>query len=465
MAKIIIFLGPSLPLERAKYILDAIYLPPAGQSDVISAIQIHQPDAIGLIDGVFLKRPSVWHKEILYALSQGIAVYGASSMGALRVAETDEFGAIGIGQIYQMYATKALIDDDEVALVHGSVETGYQALSEPMVNVRATLQLARSQGILNEELLQQLLVIAKSIYFADRTFTAIFHQANAVGIPSEILETLKTFVKDSYVDLKRQDAVLLLQTLRERFSSTSVELPLDDSVGKKDFHLAQTHVYNALYEGERQVLRQGTHIPLRRISEFAALHSPGFDDLNFHSLNRMLAQVLAALLNVTVEPSEIEQEKQRFCFKQKLCQDSDLKQWIQKNDMTEMEFHTLMEEMAICRRLHRWFLNRQSYQRNTKGLLNELRLQNSYDEWADAAAQQECLLQERHADVNTSSYRTQPMKDLLLEHLRATGCRIPTSLQMWALEAGFLNTACLQVELIRAKIARDIISGESDRSP
>src|SRR4051794_35869047 len=117
--KAVIFLGPSLPLDEAREALDAIYLPPAGQTDLVTAAVNHQPDVIGLIDGVFSQSLSVWHKEILYVLEHGIPIYGASSMGALRAAETSAFGMIGVGEIFRQYASGELTDDDEVALVHG----------------------------------------------------------------------------------------------------------------------------------------------------------------------------------------------------------------------------------------------------------------------------------------------------------------------------------------------------------
>src|ERR1017187_1273794 len=140
--KVAIFLGPSLPVTEARQILDATYLPPAGQSDLLSAAIELQPDVIGLVDGVFLQSLSVWHKEILFALKRGIRIYGSRSMGALRAAETDAFGMIGVGQVYRMYASGELMDDDEVALSHGSHDQGYKPLSLPMVNVRATLRAA-----------------------------------------------------------------------------------------------------------------------------------------------------------------------------------------------------------------------------------------------------------------------------------------------------------------------------------
>jgi hypothetical protein len=128
-------LGPSLPIHEAEEILSAVYLPPARQTDLLTAAINLRPDVIGLIDGVFLHSLSVWHKEILYALNHGILVYGASSMGALRAAETAEFGMIGVGEIYRQYASGELQDDDEVALAHASADQGHRKVSEPMVNI------------------------------------------------------------------------------------------------------------------------------------------------------------------------------------------------------------------------------------------------------------------------------------------------------------------------------------------
>ena len=47
-----------------------------------------RPDVVGVIDGAFLSGPAVWHREIIWALSQGVQVLGAASMGALRAAAT-----------------------------------------------------------------------------------------------------------------------------------------------------------------------------------------------------------------------------------------------------------------------------------------------------------------------------------------------------------------------------------------
>jgi len=68
---VFVFLGPSLPLEEAREILNAEFLGPVKMGDVQTLIP-RNPSTICIIDGYFERVPSVWHKEILYALSCGI---------------------------------------------------------------------------------------------------------------------------------------------------------------------------------------------------------------------------------------------------------------------------------------------------------------------------------------------------------------------------------------------------------
>lgn len=139
-----VFLGPTVTVTDAKRILDATYLPPVRLGDVYRVVSRHAARAIGIVDGYFQWTPAVLHKEILWAISQGVHVFGAASMGALRAAELAPFGMHGVGRIFQAYRDGHLHspddglfeDDDEVAVVHGPCEIGYRGASEAMVNIR-----------------------------------------------------------------------------------------------------------------------------------------------------------------------------------------------------------------------------------------------------------------------------------------------------------------------------------------
>src|SRR5262249_8091346 len=111
--KPIVFLGPSLPVAAATEILDAVYRPPARRGDVATAAR-ERPPVIGLIDGVFLADLPPSPLEVLGALSAGIPIMGASSLGALRAVELESQGMVGIGRIFSMYRRRQIIADDEV---------------------------------------------------------------------------------------------------------------------------------------------------------------------------------------------------------------------------------------------------------------------------------------------------------------------------------------------------------------
>jgi hypothetical protein len=444
--KAVVFLGPSLPAEQARGLLEAIYLPPAKQSDLLTAATIHRPDVIGLIDGVFLQSLSVWHKEILYALDQGIRVYGASSMGALRAAETAEFGTVGIGEIYRMYAEGELQDDDEVALAHGSEETGYSKLSEPMVNVRATLQAAHESGVIDHGTYETISAIAKEIYFIERTFPTIFARAAAAGIAMDVLTRLAGFVETSYVDLKRIDAIRLLETIRA--------LPDSPSSPARNFDFARTSHFDTLYNRDRMVHHRGTDVPLEAVSSYVALHHPSFSELNFNALNRILVINLAKLLDVEVAEEEVDAEGRRFRASYDLDTDDDFASWRARNDLSEDEFRNLMTEVALCRRLQRWLLIARWMDRSTKPVLDQLRLQNEYTLWAQRTASQERLLQEGVGIPGASDRGGLSLAELLDDQREWADFRLDVEPSVWAEEAGFHTEANLKMELHRARLAR-----------
>src|SRR5690348_4729362 len=145
-----VFLGPTLPIERAREELEATYLPPVAQGDIFR-LACEMPTAIGIIDGYFGTVRSVWHKELLWAMSKGIRLYGSASMGALRAAETASFGMVGVGRIFEDFQNGTLEDDDEVTVAHLPQEAGYKKLSTAMANIRATVRAAVAARVINPE--------------------------------------------------------------------------------------------------------------------------------------------------------------------------------------------------------------------------------------------------------------------------------------------------------------------------
>jgi hypothetical protein len=207
-----VFLGPTLPVDEARRILDAVYLPPAAAGDLCALL--HSPaevTAIGLVDGLFQQQPAIWHKELLFALSRGIPVYGSSSMGALRAAELAAFGMIGVGKVFEAFRDGVYEDDDEVAVIHGLEEHRYLSLSDPMVNLRHGLSLARASAVITAETAERLTLLAKSWFYPERSWKRLFRDG---GLSEVELQGLRAFVERERPEIKRDDAEQLLERMK-----------------------------------------------------------------------------------------------------------------------------------------------------------------------------------------------------------------------------------------------------------
>jgi hypothetical protein len=205
----ILFVGPTLP-DAAGVAHGIVVRAPAIQGDLYRATQ-EGASAIGLIDGGFEYTAPVWHKEILHALSRGVAVYGAASMGALRAAECAAFGMVGVGAIANDYTSGVLVDDSDVAQLHAPQELGWLSLTEPLVNVVATLRQPALQSRLTQETCERLEAAARDLHFKNRTWKAILRRHAPDDI--RLQESLRAEVEAFAVNRKREDAHLLVDAL------------------------------------------------------------------------------------------------------------------------------------------------------------------------------------------------------------------------------------------------------------
>jgi hypothetical protein len=209
-----VFTGPTLDADAVRRILpQAIVLPPIAATD-LWPLELTSADTLAVIDGFFRERRSIRHKELVEALDRGVLVAGASSMGALRAAELDDFGMIGVGRIYGWYADGIIEGDDEVAVMHGPAEDGYSPRTLALVNVRATLDIAVDAGAIDRALAGQVAELIRTMPFTQRDEDSIHVRVrDACGqqASTQVASALAAFE----YDLKRADAVTLLESIRD----------------------------------------------------------------------------------------------------------------------------------------------------------------------------------------------------------------------------------------------------------
>ena len=237
---VVIFAGPSLPPSLRPSDPALIWRPPIQQGDLYRAA-LTRPAIIGVVDGYFEIVPTVWHKEILWAMAQGIHVYGSASIGALRAAELAPFGMKGIAQIYDAFRDGVLEDNEEVAVLHGPEQLDYLPVTEAMVNIRATLAAAVSNGVLRSSVAMRLTDAAKALFYKERTYSMILRKAAVRGIERGSLDDFTAWIRQGRVDLKVSDACAMVDTIRRR-------LALGVSPLKVSYAFAHTRAWEAMLE-------------------------------------------------------------------------------------------------------------------------------------------------------------------------------------------------------------------------
>ena len=206
---VIVFLGPSLPVSEAERILPAPpaeYRPPVKRGD-LEAVMAEKPKIVCIIDGLFFQDCSVGHREVLKLLNSGIEVYGASSMGALRACELEDFGMIGIGKVFEMYRDGLVESDDEVALACDPF-TG-EAVSDALIDIRINIGKAADEGVITPDESDIILKTASDMYYPERTYRKIMKAASESIGEASAGNFMEFIGRDPYSQ-KREDAKELL---------------------------------------------------------------------------------------------------------------------------------------------------------------------------------------------------------------------------------------------------------------
>ena len=135
-------------------------------------------------------------------------------MGALRASELDTYGMIGVGKIYEWYRDGVIEADDEVA-VATNPDT-FEPVSNPMVNIRETLNAACEEGIVDSDTRDLLMGIAKKTHYTERTYFGVAKQGVKDGVlSSDAGDVLIGYCKEHEIDVKRNDAIAVLEKIKE----------------------------------------------------------------------------------------------------------------------------------------------------------------------------------------------------------------------------------------------------------
>jgi hypothetical protein len=369
MSDVYVFVGPTLAEKDARAELDAVYLPPATVGDVYRLWR-RRPRVIGIVDGYFDHVQTVWHKEIMWIMEQGVHVFGGAGMGALRAAELDAFGMRGVGWVYQAFREGTLDRDDEVAVKHAAAEEGYRALSEAMVNIRRTIQAAERQEIISAATRGILTVTGTALFYHDRTWPDLLQAGEARGADAAELDALRRWLPAGRIDQQADDAVAMLREIRS-FLAT------DPAPQQVSWSMANTAMWEAAKRRADTMPGDGaagSALTLEGILDEIRLLGPGvFEAARCRSLLRVFAADFAEREGVMIDGERLHDAVAEFRISRNLEQGTELTRFLADNDLSVDDF----ERLVVADEMVRWAC-RQAEWDALDDLLDDLRLQGEY---------------------------------------------------------------------------------------
>lgn len=441
-----VFAGPTLSVQDARTVLDATYLPPVRQGDVYRAAVRYRPRAIAIIDGYFQQVPSVWHKEILWAMAQGVHVFGSASMGALRAAELTTFGMRGVGRVFEAYRdgrfapyeAEMFEDDDEVAVVHGPPEAGFVALSEAMVNIRCTLASAAAAGIIAPGTRDSLVRVTKQLFYPDRSYERLLCVAAENGLPVLELAALRAWLPTGRVNQKRDDAMAMLAAMRDFLAADPPPARVDYVFEPSEmWERAAVFSLPAKSAGETPGLQQDALLDELRLDGLAYVRARRAGLLRMVALRECERQRLT--------PGDDVRRRAADALRQRLgiFGREAIERWLADNDLTATTFARLVDDEARLGQMETLAVSSAD-----ACLVDHLRATGDYVRYAARARAKERVLagaglDQAHVDEWTRFRLTVWYFE---EHL---GGRVPDDVTAYAAEIGFPDLDAFYGALLR----------------
>jgi hypothetical protein len=208
LAVIKVYAGLSAQKSDVQSVLpDAHVAPPVQRGDILSDIE-DGVNSILILDGLFHQALSVSPSEIMDALRRGIRVFGASSMGALRAAELEAYGMVGVGEIFERIRNDGAFRDDFLGQVFIDGWPQIREASVTYVEFEINLKLLLRRRRISRATYERLSALYAELHYAERNLPALAARVRSeCRNPDQLLnaaaQALSTMTRPKYRDARK----------------------------------------------------------------------------------------------------------------------------------------------------------------------------------------------------------------------------------------------------------------------
>ncbi len=369
-------------------------------------------------------------------------------MGALRAAELHAFGMRGVGRIFEAFRDGELEDDDEVAVVHGPAELGHVQASEAMVNIRATLARAETEGVLRASSRSALEALAKSMFFPQRSWEALLEGAATLGVAQSERAALSAWLTNGRVDQKRVDALEMLAAMREARDESNETQPI--------FNFEWTYFWDEFVRRFEAGQENPGGSARQRVIEELRLEGPeAYARVEAIAILRRVAVTGAAPMAPKPSPESLRTTLTEIRARLGLFTRAELDRWMARNDLDAVSMERLVADEAGLATLRD-----RSSAALEPFLIDELRLSGAFERLAERARRKGDVLAATFAGRAGAPSGSRALALRLWYFEQRLRLAPPDDVEDFARRLGFADAADFDAALLRERLYLDEDEGD-----
>jgi hypothetical protein len=314
------------------------------------------------------------------------------------------------------------------------------------VNVRKTFQIARERGIISGQTEEVLVEIGSLIHYPDRTYEAILQQWKDTNPALDDLHALEAFIKEDRVDLKREDAIQVLEKITELSDSNKPFVA--------NFDLNHTIYLEGLLDSDQSAeCPNGIKVTYEDFVNYARLEWDDFPQVIDEVITNSLILAFAREKDIALSESERETYLETYRYFHELHTDVDLEDWAGRNGLSLDDLIQVIDDWGLIQKMKRKFLKP-----DNRAIIWQLQMDGRYGSLADLVGRIE---QDVLSGVSTPGNSVD--EGQLLNYFRDTqGLPLDADVYKHAEEMGFNSQTALMLVLIKSYLYyKSKIEGET----
>jgi hypothetical protein len=316
-----------------------------------------------------------------------------------------------------------------------------------MVNIRATLDAARTGGVIGSTTAERLAALAKSLFYAHRTYAAMLDRGAAAGLPVGELAALEAWLDAGRIDQKRADALAMLARIEELLGNDRQAAPVGYSFEHTTLWEA---AIAALHQGGAASADPDGEAILPWIMDEIRLDESQ-DGIRRAALLQLLALDEAERQGLGVAKDEQRQAVSAFRAARSLQRGADLRAWLEAQDLRRPDIDRLAQEGLLLDKIAQLHGHRLA-----AAAIDQLRLAGGYQQVSTRAHAKRAIL----APIEQNRELTDDLAALAW-YFNACGASPPEDLDAYARRRGFRDSAEFRRAVVRDHRFRRISDGVS----